>query len=406
METQSSTPQPLIQSQKQRQSKKKRSEKCCYIFSCWLLSLIMWFFLFLFVYNLLVDKKKKLGYIFAEIPFYIAYVILELCSQSNKYLCKKKKDVSLADLLESLFQAKPIVSVHCECYHTESSYVSDGDEGHYETTTVTTYREVKPINYYSCRDVSGLFVLNTNEKKISRKAYIELELEVDINFGDPVSYKEFEYIKTDMRIRNEKRDESFSLKEDKYIEGMKNKYFLRLQDHDPKCFNCGWFLFFTILTFAEFYKFYINSKVIFQKFKIRKLVSNRYDLSSEIFNKKYEKFNPQVNLINSQISYDRNTFIHVLIENRKPEPNEYELSDAKIYERCLPRYEINTEADIGRAGTVKDLSNGNYIPANLSHNNNISKQNGINDKKSIQLTTLNNDLLNDQNNNETNKLIP
>ena len=411
METESYTPQPFIQSEKQQQSKKKRAESCICILFCWLFSILLWVLLFLTVYTLLNKSKNKrrtnIDYRVLSILVYIIYFILELCSQSNKYLCRKNKETKFQDLLESIFKAKPNVSISCECYHSESEYVSDAEDGHYESTNVTTYSETIPIKYYSCRDVSGLFVLNVNEKNINKKAYIELELNSEINYADTISYKENEIIKEDMKKRNEHRDSCFALRDNRDILGMKKHYFLRLQEKEPKCFNCFWFIFFTILTFAEFYKIYINSLCIFQKFKIRKLISTRYDLSTEEFNEKYDKFNPQINIINQTIPFNQNTFIHVLNENKKPMPTETEILECRIYESKIPKYEIYTEEDIGRAGTIKDISYEDYKEDQVKYNKNSKLEKKANNNNiTISLTTLPNDELNDQNHNDNNKLLP
>ena len=118
MKTESYTPEPFIQSEKQQQSKKKRAESCKYIFFCWLFSVLIWLLLFLTIYNLFIGSKAFKDYVGETILVYIIYIILELCSQSNKYLCRKNKETKLQDLLESIFKAKPNVSISCECYHS------------------------------------------------------------------------------------------------------------------------------------------------------------------------------------------------------------------------------------------------------------------------------------------------
>ena len=160
MENENYTTTPIIQSEKQPQKNKKRSESCRYSFFCWFFSIFIWVFIILFLYYLFFEKKKRFEYLIIDIPAYLVYLELEICSESNNFLCLKRenKEIKLNDLLESLFKVQPNVSVKCECYHTKSEYVSDGDDGHYETSTEVSYSENIPIKYYSCRDVSGLFV--------------------------------------------------------------------------------------------------------------------------------------------------------------------------------------------------------------------------------------------------------
>ena len=61
------------------------------------------------------------------------------------------------------------------------------------------------------------------------------------------------------------------------------KYYdlVKIDAEDPKSVNFGLFFVFTIITFVEFYKLYINSFCVYQKFKIRKIVSTRYDLNMD-----------------------------------------------------------------------------------------------------------------------------
>ena len=92
------------------------------------------------------------------------------------------------------------------------------------------------------------------------------------------------------------------------------------------------FLLFAFLTFGEFYKAYVSSLSISQKFKIRKLVSTRYDLSQSIFNEKYYKFNPQIDLISNNIIFEPQDYIY-LNEFQKPNmPTEVEIKAAKEYQ--------------------------------------------------------------------------
>ena len=92
------------------------------------------------------------------------------------------------------------------------------------------------------------------------------------------------------------------------------------------------FLLFAFLTFGEFYKAYVSSLSVSQKFKIRKLVSTRYDLSQSIFNEKYYKFNPQIDLISNNIIFEPQDYIY-LNEFQKPNmPTEEEIKAAKEYQ--------------------------------------------------------------------------
>ena len=386
MENNNFTPAPLIQSQQQPQSDKKKSEPFCLSFFSWMFTIFTWIFLVFLIYiitpipdigsehcerdkfypyenicekeTLKTELSKK--YIFIGIPIYVIYIAIELTSPTTQFLFRKDNKTTLYELLGSLFQAKPTAYVSCSCYHFETrTYTTKDSDGNShietETITVTTYSETQPINYYSCRDVSGLFVLNLHEKQISKKAYIKLDVKEEINYADTVSYNDIDLIKQDMTRRNEHRDTHFSIYENRQL-GIKNRYFIKLLDKEPTCFSYRWFVLFTFLTVGQFYKRYVSSLSIYQNFTIRKLISTRYDLTSDEFNEKYEKFNPQINIMSQDLSYPLNMFTHLIIENQKPLPTEAEIEESKKYESMIPKYEINTEADVGRAGTVKDIA--------------------------------------------------
>ena len=74
---------------------------------------------------------------------------------------------------------------------------------------------------------------------------------------------------------------------------MKHHNLVKLHDKESCMINFFWFFIFTILTFAEFYKIYFDSCCVFQKFKVRKLISTRYDLNQPV----YQVFVPQIDLI-------------------------------------------------------------------------------------------------------------
>ena len=64
------------------------------------------------------------------------------------------------------------------------------------------------------------------------------------------------------------------------------------------------FMIFTLLTVCEFYKLYINTFFVYQQFKIRKIVSTRYDLNDPAYDIKYSKLVPKLNLITEQFKYE------------------------------------------------------------------------------------------------------
>ena len=399
------TATPLILSEQQPQSNKQKSEGCCLSIFCWVFTIGAWCFiimLFLIVLPLpdscdsLQDDIKSI-YIFIGLGFYIIYIILELCSPTTKYLTNKNDSEGIFSKFGSFFRSVPSIIIKCECYHEETeTYTTTDSDGntHTETRTynVVTYRESLNFYYYTCRDVSGLFVLNCDEENISKKSYIKLELKEEINFADSISLLEYINLREDMRRRNEHRDEKFALYEIKNIPGLNHHHLIKFQNNDVACFGFCWFLIFTLLTFGQFYKWYVSSKCVYQNFTLRKLISTRYNLSSDEFNEKYERFNPQLNLITQQFTYEPDTYNFIQEIYKRPLPTEIEIENAKLYEHLIPKYEIYNENEVGRVGTVKD--NPGFI--NFNDIQNIPKENDQNSNKpDVPLQSVNMNYQND-----------
>ena len=398
--------QPLFQSAKQPQSKKHRTENIILTIFCWIFQIYsticfgLFIFCFFFpdiewtsncsnkntncIHHSLQDHCKIFLYI--GIGIYIVYVILEFLSPTNKYLYRKNKNIGIREKMNEIFKAEPKLRLWCECYHYESEAYQDTDS---EGNTVTKTRIVKVVSnkedytfpYYCCRDVSGLFVLNTDRAHLAKKTFIALELKIEINFADSLSYGDYISEKNSFKRRNEHRDKYFRMKEEKKIEDIKHHYLINIRDSSPCCVKDIWFFLFTLLTFAEFYKLYFNSLCIYQNYTIRKLISSRYDLSSNENNSKYDRFNPQLNLITQQIIVEPNSYIYINPFFKPKQPNEDEIKNSKQYEYLIPKYEIYEGEDIARTGTIKD---------NPDFTNFNDNQENEDDKKNNELKTENN----------------
>ncbi len=71
------------------------------------------------------------------------------------------------------------------------------------------------------------------------------------------------------------------------ITALNNFNLVCIRENEPCGISFFMFMVFTILPFAEFYKCYINSYCINQHFKIRKLISTRYDLNIDLYQYSY-----------------------------------------------------------------------------------------------------------------------
>lgn len=319
----------------------------CYIFFCWLFQLSCW--------GLLI------GGIFSEFLFtffaiiYIIYIILEFCSKTSRYLCNKSTSQGMYDKMGCYFRTPPIIRFYGECYHYETRHHtrtdSQGNIEHYTTQEkVITYTEKYDLPYYSERDVSGLFYLNCEEAYLSKKHYIKLELLEEINFADAISYSDYEREKSDFWNRNSSRDVYFSFSEKRFIPGMDHLNLVKLVEKEPCMANYFFFFISTILTIAEIYRIYFNYLCVYQKFKVRKIVSTRYDLNQQV----YQELVPQINLIVTQYKYEQKDY-NYLNQDYKPQlPTKEEIEAAQKYQNKVPDYKISSGEGVIKAGVIID----------------------------------------------------
>ena len=286
----------------------KDNTACCNCF-CWILSFIIWISMIssLFFTNTEDYKNienRNLSYIIFGISYFL-YIVFECCSPTAKYLINKKSGEEMYDKMGSLFRAPPTITFNCQCYHYEIIHFTTKDkDGNIRHRTrrekIISYSESYSMPYYSSRDVSGLFYLNCDEAYAKKKCYIKLKLNEEINFADEISYMDYEFYKEQFWKKNRFRDVYMDFNEKRTIPGLVHHNLIKIGHNDPCIVSFGWFFIFTLLTLSEFYKIYINSLFVYQNYKIRKLISTRYDLNETIYANKYSDLVPKLNLINKQ----------------------------------------------------------------------------------------------------------
>ena len=226
---------------------------------------------------------------------------------------------------------------------------------------IISYSESYTMPYYSFRDVSGLFYLNCDEAYAKKKCYIKLKLNEEINFADEISYMDYEFYKEQFWKKNRFRDVYMDFNEKRTIPGLIHHNLIKIGQNDPCIVSFGWFFIFTFLTLSEFYKMYINSLFVFQKYKIRKLISTRYNLNEPIYANKYSNLVPKLNLINKQYSYEPESYNYVNQDVNVDLPTKEELERAGQYKDKIPDYKISQgDGNIQPGVIVDDLNYSNY----------------------------------------------
>ena len=281
-----------------------KSDEKYFSIAGWILQTGTWLLLILF----LVLHKTVL--LIICILAYLLYLIIEFISPTSSYLCNKSSHDGMYEKMKEYFHTPPEIRWHLECFHYEnhehtkvSAGTGVGVEHYTSKEKVVTHSEDLNMSYYSARDISGMFVLNCDEALLKRKCYIKLELIAKIDFADPATVRDYQYQKLNFYNLYRYSDDHCSIKEERVIPEMEQYNLVKLVNDEPKSINFGLFFLFTMLTFVEFYKIYINSLSVYQKFDIKKIISTRYDLNLDQYVEKYEAFIPRVNLINVQYNY-------------------------------------------------------------------------------------------------------
>jgi hypothetical protein len=338
---------------------------------CWLFSFTTWISFFFTLYFLNLENKHE-NFNTSLIIFvisYLIYIIFEFCSSTSKYLRNKRTGQEMYDTMGSFFSSPPIITFECQCYHYNIVHYTTRDkEGneHFHTRKekIITYSETYSMPYYSARDVSGLFYLNCDEAIVKKKMYIKLELNDEINFADEISYMDYEYYKEQFWRKNRFKDVYMDFNETRKVPGLVHHNLIKISQNEPCFVSFGWFMIFTLLTVCEFYKIYINTLFVYQQFKIRKIISTRYDLNAPENEEKYQKLIPQINLITEQYKYEPNSYNYINKDTQLDLPTEEEIEMANKYKDKIPDYQISSGDEQNKEGVILDNPNYSYYNNN------------------------------------------
>ena len=158
------------------QGEKKRAESIFFNIICWIFTLFLWIFIYFlkdiftkkeitknnfyeYYHKYPIRQKLKILYVIIEVLIYIIYIILEFNSPIFKFL-KNKTNEPIKDKMKTFFSQRPIFNLNYEIKSKKKK------------KKINKYNN--NFNYYSCRDVSGLFILNSDENIFKKKKYILL----------------------------------------------------------------------------------------------------------------------------------------------------------------------------------------------------------------------------------------
>ena len=170
-----------------------------------------------------------------------------------------------------------------------------------ETYRVNTHFDSFLVPYHSVRDVSGPFILNLERANIMQKDLIKLKLELEITWADAISISDYQQYKNSFIEKNKYKDVYMDFSEERSLSGFTEYNLVNINENNSCFINRFWYVLSIIFTFTQFYKWYLDSKCIHQKFKIIKLLSTRYNLIQQ---EGYSKMQPRLDLITKQYDFD------------------------------------------------------------------------------------------------------
>ena len=323
----------------------EKEEKSCESITCWWLQGFLWLGELLLLY---VDayEKDSLGYenmtvqflliLIFELILYIIYFIFQLLTPTFSYLLHKRSDSNLYDTMKGLFNTPPQILFVCQNYHYETrtytTYDSKGNAStRTETVKVVTRVDKKFFNFYSSRDVSGLFRLNYDKSSVRDKYYVKLQLFKNIEFADSVTYSDYQKQRDEFYNSNLGYDTYMDFYADHIIAGFIDYNLIHITKNNPCGMSLFWFFFFVLIGLAQLYKVYINSRCVYKTFTVKKLISTRYDLTNEENDNKYRKVDPVISFEGEKINFSINEMGYVSNDFIQELPTLQEIEESNQY---------------------------------------------------------------------------
>ena len=344
----------------------------------WILSIGIWA-------SIIVAILTKPILFIIPVCVYFIYLVPELCSKTKDLISSQKFPEQINSLIKILFKEEPIVSFDCEIYTRVKFKDSEGNED-YNLRYDRTESEI--FEFLSSRDVSGPLYFSSDGK-----SFVILTIKSEVNFADTISYSDYKQQRDNFQ-KNKRPffgDDSYKFKETISINGIGNKdYLVNIYGHENYFISKCTFIVFAILTFGQIYKLILLCMTKHITFKIKKIISNRYDLSNDT---KYDAFAPKLIFPTKTFEYNKNDISHINHSIKVNPPTHEELTKSLQYKDYIPKFETNQEQNLskGTAVTVNNNynnnqsydTNNNIIPINsnpnqAANNNNLFNESNVN----------------------------
>ena len=302
--------------------------------------LILYTSIVLYILTLLTDIKlptpSQMGIIMFVL--YFIYVIGQFVSSTFQFLRNKINKDKLKSIFEILIKTPPTIEIFLE-----------------------EYKDInEKLKYHCSRDISGYIDLDIPEEKLKGKNFVALAINPEIYLVDEISLLDYAIFKgLFYDINNKHIFKKKSVEEKRYISEDFNNFFLIYTGEKCSCsINVIFFIIFTIIPVAIFYKIYIYHFFYEKEISIRKIISVREDLNQE----KYDIYNPYIKSFGQIYDYEKNDILHYGASHFVfSSENDNQFSSK--YKEYLPQFEIEKYIDIDdhrKIGIIKGVQS-SYI---------------------------------------------
>lgn len=372
---------------------KKQNESCpskCRRVFTWMFQLAVWAGIVLVIISNSNKSMKDLittGWVVFGVSYFF-YVILELCSSTFSYLNNISQSVSIHEYMRGLFHTPITITFHVECYHYVTVVQRTNNSTSVRREKRVTYTGSQNFVYYSWKDISGVFLLDSTEAvRNDNIVFIKLQLEQQYRLFDNFTANDLNIQRNNFFISNRWRDQYMDTNTTSSLNGLKEFNLVRISDKEVTMIGCGWFFLFTILTMSQFYKYYVDKYCSSQLFTIVKEISTRINLNAPYLQSRYEVSAPKILLRGETKNYG---FEPELLHNTPVAPNENDLlpnENNKEWVNTIPSEDdINRNIQNNQPGQAQTqgydpfAQQGGYsnLPVDVNFSNNNYNSNLVN----------------------------
>ena len=200
-------------------------------------------------------------------------IFFESCASSDhKYITKLSPIASVKSEIKQILAKPPTITMVAECYHYETRHDSD-DSTRTDKIVTATIKESYVFHYW--RNQSPSTLLDLHKKKVTK-----IKMQLDIEFGDAVTEKQFEECYARFQATNRHRDTHVEFSSSRQVPGF-NSRMTTYGDTKPGWMRRRYYFLSTIFCVGWLYRAIFNSVAGKTDYKMKKLIYSTRPLFSD-----------------------------------------------------------------------------------------------------------------------------